>query len=341
MKTKRALLAAVLALLLCLTALPAAYAEGGEEVDYSTLYMYGAADLNTTLYIATEWQPLAVEPRNAIFPDEETVYAEDGSIQTSFMIFTCLADTAEVDAAESYADAQIAARKTGVGIAGVVGYPENGKPEDAGLIGYSYREFASFDGFKVAVAWADASAYANANADDIPMLDALVASYRDTDKYLVIDTPLDSFGHFHATDLDGAETSYELFADAKLTLVNVWATFCSPCLEEMPDLGELAAEYADKGVQIIGIPVDIFAADGSVDQNQLALAKQIVEKTKANYPHLIADEELMASPISKAQYVPSSWFVDSEGNIVGSILVGSMSKADWQAEIEKHLTMAE
>ena len=48
---------------------------------------------------------------------------------------------------------------------------------------------------------------------------------------------------FEGTDLEGNTVSQEVFTQSRLTMVNVWATYCNPCLREMPGLGELAAEY--------------------------------------------------------------------------------------------------
>lgn len=47
---------------------------------------------------------------------------------------------------------------------------------------------------------------------------------------------------FEGTDLRGNTVSSDIFSRFKLTMINVWATYCNPCLREMPDLGELAAE---------------------------------------------------------------------------------------------------
>ena len=44
---------------------------------------------------------------------------------------------------------------------------------------------------------------------------------------------------FEARDLEGNTVSSQLFSETKLTMVNVWATYCNPCLREMPGLGEL------------------------------------------------------------------------------------------------------
>ena len=48
---------------------------------------------------------------------------------------------------------------------------------------------------------------------------------------------------FEAKDMEGNEVTSGVFAESKLTMINVWATYCNPCLNEMPDLGELSGEY--------------------------------------------------------------------------------------------------
>ena len=69
--------------------------------------------------------------------------------------------------------------------------------------------------------------------------------------------PIMLFGHFDSQTLEGEEVTEEIFANADLTMVNIWGTFCGPCISEMPDLGEIADEYAEKGVQIVGIVSDV------------------------------------------------------------------------------------
>ena len=82
---------------------------------------------------------------------------------------------------------------------------------------------------------------------------------------------------FSATDLDGNTVDQSVLADYDLTMVNVWATFCGPCINEMPDLGELAQEYADKKVQIIGLVSDVLNTDGTISEEQVQTARDIVE----------------------------------------------------------------
>jgi len=78
------------------------------------------------------------------------------------------------------------------------------------------------------------------------------------------ETPTGILSAFTATDLQGNGVDQTVLQGCRLTMVNVWATYCSPCISEMPDLADLAAKYADLGVQIIGLVSDAQNADGSV-----------------------------------------------------------------------------
>lgn len=142
--------------------------------------------------------------------------------------------------------------------------------------------------------------------------------------------------NFSTTDLDGNTIDQSILADYDLTMVNVWATFCGPCIEEMPALGELAAEYADKGVQIIGLVSDALDSDGAISDSQVGTAKEIVAQTDACYPHLLPSEDLYGV-LSQIYAVPTTFFVDSEGAQVGEAIVTALSKEDWITTIDSML----
>lgn len=151
------------------------------------------------------------------------------------------------------------------------------------------------------------------------------------------------FQTMQMTDFDGNEVDKSLFEGHRMTMVNIWATFCNPCLSEMPELGELAAEYAKEegGVQIIGICTDITDLSGNTTQEAVDGAKQIVEMTGAAYPHLIPNDEFMAFLMQEVPGVPTTFFVDETGEIIGDEVVGAKSKDAWQQEIESRLAMLE
>ena len=141
---------------------------------------------------------------------------------------------------------------------------------------------------------------------------------------------------FSVKSLDGAQVDQTIFSGAKLTMVNVWATFCGPCINEMPELGTLAAEYKDKGFQIVGIPIDTLDSSGKISDSQIETAKSIVEKTGAAYTHLEPTGAL-AGIANQVMYVPTTIFVDKDGNQVGDEVTGAMSKEEWTALIDKYL----
>ena len=86
---------------------------------------------------------------------------------------------------------------------------------------------------------------------------------------------------FTTIDLNGKSVdASSIFSKNKITMINVWATYCGPCISEMPDLAKLNAEYKSKGVEIIGVVSDINA-------NSRNKASSIVSKTGANYTHLV------------------------------------------------------
>ena len=139
---------------------------------------------------------------------------------------------------------------------------------------------------------------------------------------------------FSGEDLEGNKVdSKEFFAKAKVTMINVWGTFCSPCIMEMPDLGELSREYADKDFQVIGIISDARSADS--DESKAAV--DIIERTKADYTHLLLSDSMIDSFVSEIYAIPTTIFVDSTGKVLCSSIVGSNAKESWAGAVDKVL----
>ena len=140
---------------------------------------------------------------------------------------------------------------------------------------------------------------------------------------------------FTARDLDGNTVTEAAFQNADVTMVNVWATYCGPCLQEMPSLGEIASEYADKGFQIIGVVSDV----GESDEDAKSV-REITDKTGANYAHLLPSQSLADQLLSGMMYVPTTVFLDKDGYLLGQAVVGSKSKAEWKSIIDDMLELA-
>ncbi len=134
---------------------------------------------------------------------------------------------------------------------------------------------------------------------------------------------------FSGQDLEGNTVSSEIFSSSKLTMINVWATYCNPCLREMPELGELAVDYSPEEFQIIGVISDV---EEDSEEKMKDYAADLVAKTGADYTHLLLNESLYFSLLTEVSAVPTTFFFDSEGNLLNTI-VGSMDKASWEEEI--------
>lgn len=141
---------------------------------------------------------------------------------------------------------------------------------------------------------------------------------------------------FTTQDLEGNTVSQSILKNARLTMINVWGTFCGPCIHELPYLGELNKEYKDRGFQVIGIPLDTLAYDGSISASQVKTAAEIVSKTGADYTHLLPEGELLAIA-QQVLYYPTTIFVDENGTQVGQAYSGSRSKEDWAKIIDSYL----
>lgn len=144
---------------------------------------------------------------------------------------------------------------------------------------------------------------------------------------------------FESTDLNDNKINYSYLTDNKVTLVNVWATTCPSCKSEMPDLAQVAKEYADKDVGFLGIVSDIYESEP--DEAFLSIAKDILEDAGVGYTNVMASDTIIQSILSAISAVPTTFFTDSEGRIIGNLVVGAMSLEQMREHIEIALAEAE
>ena len=142
---------------------------------------------------------------------------------------------------------------------------------------------------------------------------------------------------FESVDLEGNKISSEIYADNKITMINIWGTFCGPCIREMPGLAKLSEANKSKGVEIIGIPIDIVDDWGKVDSSLKADANLIISKTGVNYRNVVPTISMFQTMLRGIQAVPTTIFIDKNGNQIGTAYLGSRSQKDWQKIIDKLL----
>ena len=142
---------------------------------------------------------------------------------------------------------------------------------------------------------------------------------------------------FTAEDFSGNTIDSSIFKGFKVTMINVWATYCSPCIQEMPALAALNNEYSD--FQVIGIALDTVDRNYNLSHGTFNGAKLIIAQTGANYRHLIPNRSLN-SLLSGIQSVPYTIFVNENGEQLGNSYIGSRSKESWKTIILQKLQSA-
>ncbi len=146
------------------------------------------------------------------------------------------------------------------------------------------------------------------------------------------------FAAFESETLDGEKVSDEIFKGNKVTMVNVWGTFCGPCINEMPSLGKISKDYKDKGVCVIGVICDTYDIYNDVNiPEKVQSAKDIVAETGASYTHILPSASLNKAKLDTIFSVPTTYFLDENGAIIGSEYVGARSYEQWSAIIDSML----
>ena len=122
-------------------------------------------------------------------------------------------------------------------------------------------------------------------------------------------------------DLEGKAVKLSDFK-GKVVLLNFWATWCPPCRKEIPALIALQNQYKDQGLVVVGI---------SLDQGGASTVKPFATRMKINYPLVIGDEKTAAA-YGGIQAIPTTFYIDREGNVAGQHQ-GDADKAAFEAAI--------
>lgn len=128
-----------------------------------------------------------------------------------------------------------------------------------------------------------------------------------------VGTPMPEYAAMY---LDGSKFDLAAKRD-KVVLLNVWATWCGPCVYEIPELQKLHEHYAPRGLEVIGVSVD----ESGVE----SVRSFVAEQKKMAYP-IVLDAEGKIANLLQTTVLPTSVLVDHKGRIVwkkyGAILEG-------------------
>lgn len=143
-------------------------------------------------------------------------------------------------------------------------------------------------------------------------------------------TPVPS-NYFTTVAINGDHATYDnsMFAGAELTMINIWATFCGPCLQELPHIQNLAEAYESRGVQIVT------ALGDSEQSGAIGGALKYINRIGFNLPVLRNTASFSAQFPTGGAY-PTTYFVDRNGNIV-RVVTTSNSYNEWCAILDELL----
>jgi peroxiredoxin len=134
---------------------------------------------------------------------------------------------------------------------------------------------------------------------------------------------------FTLQDLKGNQISLSDFK-GKVVVLDFWATWCPPCVKEIPHFIELYKQYKDQGFAMVGI---------SVDREGISVVKSFTRKYQINYPILMTDGQVQKA-YGGIPSIPTTFVIDSAGNIRRKY-VGYRDKAVFEADIKALLAEAE
>jgi thiol-disulfide isomerase/thioredoxin len=127
---------------------------------------------------------------------------------------------------------------------------------------------------------------------------------------------------FSLEDTSGKSIPIQSFADNSSLIINFWATWCAPCRSEIPLLETLHAEWADRGMRVVGI---------AVDHREPVL--DFAKRFKITYPLLIGEQDALdaAAALGVGSPVfPFTVFTDRRGEVV-ALFIGELHRP--QAEL--------
>ncbi len=135
--------------------------------------------------------------------------------------------------------------------------------------------------------------------------------------------------NFEAVTLSGDTFTEADLAEKDMTVINFWATYCGPCISEMPDLAEFSESLPER-VQVVTV-----CLDGSIKADEAA---EILEETGFDGITLLSGDDDFEVLCYSVMYTPTTIFVDSEGNLAGDVIIGG--QVDFQKVYTEALNKA-
>lgn len=126
---------------------------------------------------------------------------------------------------------------------------------------------------------------------------------------------------------EGKNIDNAIFLDKKITMVNIWGTYCPSCIKELPYLQEIYNEFKEEEVGMLGVIIDLNTE--TPKQKILEKTLKILDESGVKYPNVLLDTGFKEYISDKVFLIPTSIFVDSKGNVIGDIIESAYAKEEY------------
>jgi thiol-disulfide isomerase/thioredoxin len=139
---------------------------------------------------------------------------------------------------------------------------------------------------------------------------------------------------FSALDFDDKPFELSSVYGKRLILVNIWATWCPPCVRELPDLAKLAKNNDD--IAVVGVLLDGFDTNKKLkDESAISAARDLIATSEVEYQNVIINDEISSTYTDELEYIPTTFVLDENGVILDT-LIGSNDYTSWVKVISKY-----
>ena len=112
---------------------------------------------------------------------------------------------------------------------------------------------------------------------------------------------------FTARDVDGNTFRLSDHIGKEVVLIDFWATWCAPCLAEMPHLERMQTEYKSKGFLVVAVSMD--------GPESISDVPAFAKRNQMNFPVLLDEDSSIASIYNPRKSAPLSAIIDKQGRI--------------------------